>query len=168
MIELEWENAKRFDEMLERINQRVRDTTPLMAGIAAELAHQTELNFEAEGRPAWLGLKTGRDGKILQDSGQLAASISTDHGQDFAQIGSNKVYAAIHQLGGKTKPHVIEAKPGKMLHFGGVFRKRVNHPGSNIPARPYLPFLADGSLQVDAEVAVLEVVQDYLRGVIEG
>lgn len=60
-------------------------------------------------------------------------------------------YARIHELGGKTKAHVIEAKKGKALAFGAyvgmgqwglfstmVIRKKVNHPGSVIPKRSYL------------------------------
>lgn len=51
-------------------------------------------------------------------------------------------YAAIHEFGGQTKPHVIEAKNGKALAFtfGGkqAFFKRVNHPGSKIPERSFL------------------------------
>lgn len=55
-------------------------------------------------------------------------------------------YAAIQEFGGTTKAHVIEAKNAKALFLGsnfkggpkaGVFFKKVNHPGSVIPARPY-------------------------------
>lgn len=69
-------------------------------------------------------------------------------------VGTNKrtvPYAAIHEFGGRTRPHVIEAKPGKYLAFrstaggflrgnkdGMVFTKRVNHPGSVMPERSYL------------------------------
>lgn len=56
--------------------------------------------------------------------------------------GKDVPYAAIHEYGGQTKPHVIEAKNAKMLHYikngKDVFRKRVNHPGSKMPVRSYM------------------------------
>ena len=54
-------------------------------------------------------------------------------------IGSRLKYAAIHEFGGKTQPHVIRAKNGKALAFRIgqrlVFARQVKHPGSEIPAR---------------------------------
>ena len=40
-------------------------------------------------------------GQILQVSGGagLAGSVQSDHGRDFAEAGTNKVYAATHQFG---------------------------------------------------------------------
>lgn len=58
-------------------------------------------------------------------------------------------YAKIHEEGGVTSPHIIRSKSGKMLRWydksgNPVFARVVNHPGSNIPARPYLnPALND-------------------------
>ena len=53
-------------------------------------------------------------GQILQVSGQLALSVTTQYDDTSAIIGSNKVYAAIHQLGGlagKNKMTTILARP---------------------------------------------------------
>jgi phage gpG-like protein len=54
-------------------------------------------------------------------------------------------YAGIHEFGGRTKAHIIEAKNGKALRFasaaaggGFVFARRVNHPGSQMPERSFL------------------------------
>jgi phage gpG-like protein len=59
-----------------------------------------------------------------------------------AAIGTNVEYAAIHEFGGQTKAHVIEALNAKVLAFekGGVtvFATRVNHPGSRMPQRSFL------------------------------
>jgi phage gpG-like protein len=59
--------------------------------------------------------------------------------------GSDRPYAAIHQLGGQTKPHTITAAPGSALHWPGAAHpvKKVNHPGSKIPARPFFPFVGN-------------------------
>lgn len=58
-----------------------------------------------------------------------------------AQSGDVK-YGGIHEFGGRTPAHVIEAKKASVLAFmmGGkqVFAKRVNHPGSQMPERSYM------------------------------
>ena len=58
-----------------------------------------------------------------------------------AQSGDVK-YGGIHEFGGRTPAHVIEAKKAAALHFvmGGkdVFAKRVNHPGSQMPERSFM------------------------------
>lgn len=88
-------------------------------------------------------------------SGALLNSVSASKkvyrdGNDYVvgEIGTQGVpYARIHEFGGKTAPHVIVPRVRKALSFimGGnkVVVKSVNHPGSTIPARPYLrPALA--------------------------
>ena len=132
---------------LDRLAATAHNMSPVMRVIAQELARQTEKNFAAEGRPKWLGIKPrkGREGgHILQDTGQLAASITTSHDAGSATVGSNKVYAAIHQLGGKTgRGHKV-----------------------NMPARPFLPIDAQGQLQPEAEGNILGLVNDYLSRII--
>ena len=79
--------------------------------------------------------------KILQGLGMrggLLGSINVQTDGDSVAIGTNKLYAAIHQFGGKTAPHVIRPKNKKALKFGNTIVKSVNHPGSDIPARPFL------------------------------
>lgn len=155
--------------VLDRLARAGQNMSPAMRAISSELARQTEKNFAAEGRPKWLGIRPrkGREGgRILQDSGQLAASITASSDAISATVGSNKVYAAIHQLGGKTRPHVIRPRNKKALAFGGHVVKQVNHPGSNIPARPFLPVDARGNLQPEARESVLDVVNLYLSNVI--
>lgn len=60
----------------------------------------------------------------------------------WAGIGTNVVYAKIHEFGGVTRPHLILPRWKKALHFvkdgKDVFVRKVEHPGSVIPARPYI------------------------------
>jgi len=115
-----------------------------------------EENFEKEGNrdnlKAWPRLsksrirqrvEEGKLGKILQVSGRLASSITSKVTNRDAIVGTNVKYAAAHEFGVTTKPHVIKAKRKKSLRFLGsngkaVFRKKVNHPGSKIPQRSFL------------------------------
>ncbi len=46
-------NNQRLQQTLSQIEDAIGDLTPLMQAIAAELASQTEENFEHEGRPEW-------------------------------------------------------------------------------------------------------------------
>ena len=115
----------------QEVNKRLLDLAtkgenlrPLMKNIAGVFAYSTEENFKEEGRPKWTDLaestkkqrkKIGHyPGQILQVTGQLASSISTYYDVNYAIIGSNLDYAAIHQLGGQTgkgKKTTIPARP---------------------------------------------------------
>ncbi len=94
------------------------------------------------------GLKV-RTGALLNSVGASKKITTGESGEVIGQIGSEGVpYAKIHEFGGTTKPHVIMARNAKALAFingsgDQVFARFVNHPGSVIPARPYLrPALA--------------------------
>jgi phage virion morphogenesis protein len=133
---------------LRRAAAEMGNTRPLMRSVAGIMLRAVEDNFEQEGRPKWKDLlpstKLGRykegtwPGKILQRSGSLAASIQQAFDSNSAIVGTNKAYGAIHQFGGKTEPHVIKARNKRALSFAGIVVTSVNHPGSDIPARPYL------------------------------
>lgn len=131
--------------------------------VQARVGNQLQKQRGIHKTGAWsikVGQRAARSLKILQASGRLASSITPSHGATSAAVGTNLVYAAIHQFGGQTRPHVIQAKNAKALHFGGIFAKRVNHPGSKIPARPFLAITdADGE-------SIQEAMVTYLRGVI--
>lgn len=155
MFEIKIE-SQAVNRALGQIAQGAQDASPLMRSISTEFMDQTEANFEAEGRPKWLGLKPATieertrrgtwPGKIMQVSGQLAASYTTDHDGTSATIGSNKVQAAIQNLGG-------DAGRGHKSH---------------IEPRPQLPIDAQGNLQPEAEEAVLLLANNYLAGLIQG
>jgi hypothetical protein len=70
-------------------------------------------------------------------------------------------YAGILERGGVTRAHTILPRTASVLAFEGpaglVFAKRVNHPGSVIPARPYVG-LALSQLRSDFRDGIREVV----------
>jgi len=147
-------------QALRDLASSVEDRRELMADLVGIMHGAVEDNFAAQGRPKWVDLhggtiasrtKTGHwPGQILQRSGQLAASVVPHSDNDQAVVGTNKVYAAIHQFGGTTKPHIIKPKFKRALAFGGVVVRQVKHPGSKIPARPFLSITPeDGQEMVD-------------------
>lgn len=147
-------NSEALHATLRRIEWAVGDLTPLMRSIAAELASQTEENFDSEGRPDWADLSTTTTerraksgnwpGQILQISaGGLAASITSHSDDSSALVGSNKPYAA-------------------MMQFGGD-KADFPHLWGDIPGRPFLPMDTEGQLQPEAEEAILELAVKRLE-----
>lgn len=81
-----------------------------------------------------------RSGRLLASiKAQMRESSTTIYGRVFSE---GVPYAAIHEYGGRTAPHVIYPRNARALHFfvGGseVFAAKVNHPGSKMPKRSYL------------------------------
>lgn len=180
---------------LEKVVVGTRSPRPLMRAFAGTLAAETEKNFAAQGRPAWLGLaprtlkRRGAGARMLQDSGQLAGSISSTYGSDFARIGTNKPYGAIQHFGGTVSKSAYSSwarlrqdGKGQLLRQGAEGRKArlavfakaghrrvktvrytVGAHTITIPARPYLPADRDGRLQEAARPALEADVQDFLR-----
>ncbi len=144
-IEIKLDNKAVNAKLLE-LAKRGENLRPLMKNIAGIFASSTEENFKEEGRPdKWTDLaditkekrrkKDKWPGQILQVEGQLAASVNTEYDDESVVIGSNKDYAAIHQLGGKAGRN-----------------KKVK-----IPARPYLQ-LTDEDFD-----EILDATENFLK-----
>ena len=99
--------------------------------------------------PAYAEIKRGPG--ILRASGLLMRSITYRAAAAEVAVGSNRIYAAVHQFGATIRP--VRAK-------ALVFRlgSRVVRAGSvTIPARPYLGFGPKD------QAAVLEVVEEAVE-----
>jgi phage virion morphogenesis protein len=77
-------------------------------------------------------------GKTLIDRGILKNSLHPHHTRDSAEVGTNIVYAAVHQ-------------------FGSDFSIRSNRRRVTLPARPYLGFSLDLVNEIE------ETLLDLLR-----
>lgn len=179
-------NVKAASAMLAKAKGGLRDGSSMYERIAGMLEAETEENFASQGRPDWVPLSESTKAErqkrnhgsslmmILQDRGILAASVSADHGANFAFIGAGgaaKDYAAAQQFGAdiavparSTKTRLRTNQKGELLRQGAtgtkknlaVFakdsHKRVRESWSevgafaiHIPARPYLPFFGSGA-----------------------
>lgn len=141
------------DEILGAFNEllaRSQDLSPVMQSIEGVLADATERAFDEESSPdhdPWADLteftkgqrkdKGYWPGQILQRSGRLAASIETDSDDLTASIGTNVVYAAIQQFGGKTS-----------------LKSMI--PNKEIVARPFI------GLGPEDEDDILDTIRDFL------
>ena len=161
------------EQGLTQLSQRLTHRGPLMRKLAGIMHNAVDENFEAEGRPKWLGIKH-RQGRVLRDSGALQNSISERADDDTAEVGTNLVYAAIHQFGGEIK----RAARSQQAYFhqrknGSVGNRFVKKSRSNfsqwvtigsgvvnMPARPYL------SLTHEDEAEIVDTVNQYLSEVL--
>lgn len=130
-------------------------------------AVQAALRAKAEALAEALRLHVVQDklsGQILQTrSGALrnaiAAEASSDGGRLLIRLFArgDVRYAAIQEYGGRTPAHDIVPDKAKALAFviGGrtAFARIVHHPGSTIPARPFMaPALAEMKPQILSEL----------------
>ena len=126
---------KEVKALFQRLLEKMQDLTPAMKVIGQIIRTSVVKNFEAGGRPhRWKPSKRAmvEGGRTMVDTGRLMKYITSRAYRDRAEVGTNVIYAAIHQFGGD-----IEASRSKYLKFriGGRWaqKKKVR-----IPARPFL------------------------------
>lgn len=137
MIEVRIDNISEIQNQLKRLEDGVENRYLLMRRLSETMHTAVKLNFRYAGRPKWLGLKY-RAGKPLTDTGRLKDSFSTMYDNDTALVGTNIIYAAIHNFGGQA----------------GRNRK------VRIPQREFL------TLTDDDKQALMDDVQDYFSDLI--
>jgi phage virion morphogenesis protein len=158
-FELTLEGEEDFRNRLNKMLGRVQDLKPAMRDIARHGESQTRRRFQTETAPdgtpwkeSWR--KQEKGGKTLTKDGHLRKSIASNYGDDFAEWGANREYAAIHQFGGKITPK----NPGGYLQFrtpGGGFARLKS---VTIPARPFLPSSLD---ELDTDT-IIELVTSHI------
>lgn len=145
MIEIAVTGPDEVVALVARIRDRMGEHGPLLDGIGATLVGNIHLGFHDSKSPhgeAWLPLKY-RQGKPLLDTGRLRNSIHhTVTGPSDVQVGTDVIYAAIHNFGGQA----------------GRNRK------VTIPARPFFPTRNGGvDLPNDWVLDILEVVKAHIE-----
>lgn len=159
---------------LRRLYKNAANKKSLHSAIGLALTSLAKRSFnDATKRPKAWPAKTDGTPARLRKSGTLAKSIRmVSVSARGVTLGSDRRYAAIHQLGGRTKPFTIRPKNKAALKFsiGGrvIFAKKVKHPGSKIPARPYLPFDKNGRPTPLAQKSIREIVARRLGRGLKG
>lgn len=157
------DGADAIRERLREISSRVSNMSPILKAIGDRIVEQTERRFEAGG-PApdgspWQPPKSPNPKRIrtLTVTGHLRDNIRSQlMGNNAVMVGTDKEYAAIHQVGGRTAAHVIMPRRKKALKTPYGLFKKVNHPGSVIPARPFLGVSEANSTEI------LGMINDYI------
>lgn len=124
----------------DKLLARIEGITPRMLLRVSKAVRKVTLMVEAR----TLQKLSGQVLKVR--TGRLRRSINskiTDSPTGSAgTVGTNVSYARIHEFGGTTRAHLIQAKNKRALSFamGGhnIVRKSVMHPGSHIPERSFL------------------------------
>lgn len=155
-------DKRNFEHLVKQMHDNAIDPKPVLAAIGNLAVKSITKNFIDGGRPnAWAKSKKTK-GKTMIGTGFLYTHIHYTVDNEGTTIATPPTkYAAILHFGGKTRPHEIRAKKRKALHFLGIFRKKVNHPGSDIPARPYM-ILQDEDIQAMEKMMVLHITGNTL------
>lgn len=101
------------------------------AEVASDMERQTQSRFESGVSPdgkSWKpSVRALREGGVtLVDTAHLKQSITSRFGGGFAEVGTNVVYAAIHQLGGKAGRGGSAAMPSRpYLGFGRTDKNNI-------------------------------------------
>lgn len=144
---------------LDRHSKVASDMWRTMDAIGAYIVSSTQRRFDQQTGPdgqKWIPSIRARleGGVTLQQSGQLKASLAWIAHRDSVEVGTGKIYGAIHQLGG-----VIHAKNVRNLRFL-IAGHWVTKPSVAIPARPYLGIDQRDQKEIEAiVVADLEAAQ---------
>lgn len=114
-IELNQNDLKTIQSRLNTLSHLTDNLRPGLNEIGDYLVSETTQRFRDSKSPQgenWKNVKRG--GKPLVDHGHLRDSIHYQATNDSVEIGSNLVYAAIHQLGGQAgrgRKVTIAARP---------------------------------------------------------
>jgi phage virion morphogenesis protein len=136
---------------------RAEHPKDLFDEIGASLVVSTQRRFEAgvgpDGSPWPPSIRAlAEGGRTLVDSGRLMQSLTHVPSDAGVEVGTNVLYAAIHQFGGTVRPVKAAALHFKLLGQD-IFVDHVT-----IPARPFL------GLDADDEREILAIAADYLAG----
>jgi phage virion morphogenesis protein len=130
-IKLTVNNFHIISNYMNQIKRKNKNIDPMLNDIGRYLVSETLIRFEKSEGPdgrKWKAIK--RQGQILVDTGHLRESITYNIENNSLEIGSNLIYSAIHQLGGRTG------------------RKHL----SKIPARPYLGVNTNNRLEIQHKI----------------
>lgn len=142
-----------------RLGWLMDNTTPIMSAIGTALVASTHMRFATQTDPdgqAWSALNPAyavakRNSRILTESGRLRDSVNSKAGSDQVRVGTNVIYAAIHQFGGTIKP--VSATH---LYFR-IGNRLVKADSVTLPARPFL------GISVEDEAEIAEIVFGFLE-----
>lgn len=171
--------------VLNAVGRRAGDMTDVMTAIGDALVRSTHVRMEREQAPdgtAWQKSRRAAEtgGRTLYKIGHLYQSITSQAGPDSVAVGSDVVYAAIHQFGGDVQ-HAARVqtiyrrladmqaeRPAPFVKRGRatfVSNHQVAAHTVTMPARPYLGVSADDQAEILAVVedAFLLAMQDAGR-----
>jgi len=150
-------NDAQVAALFARLTSVGADRKPALEAIGHYVREEASLAFASSASPygaPWLPLKM-RQGQPLLDTGRLRNSLTYRVQGDTVEVGTNVLYAGVHQSG-----MTIRAKNAPWLVFktptGFAKVKEVT-----IPARPFLP-TAEQGLPAEWEAGILDVLEQHV------
>ncbi|MBD3814098.1 MAG: phage virion morphogenesis protein, partial [Betaproteobacteria bacterium] len=163
-IRITSKGGQEIERRLARFVAANEDIDPLLSGFGLYLESSTIERFEFERAPdgsRWkpsIRAKTEGGKTLYKSPGGLRDSITHLVHSRSVEVGTNKIYAGVHQHGA-----TIRAKNGGYLAFrlpGGLGFRKVKEV--EIPARPFL------GLSGEDETELLALTEDYEREALGG
>lgn len=156
---LQW---NKLDKALLKMAKEVNQTTELMENIGVMLHRNTQKRFEKEEDPTGKKWKKSKralleGGQTLNNSGNLKKNISYIVKKNTVHVGTNVVYARIHQFGGIIKP-----KSKKRLTFKTSNNTFSSTKEVTIPDRPFIGISKDD--QDEAWHLIVEHLKNSFTG----
>jgi len=138
-----------------------KDLSKPMLSISARLKNDVLRNFRESGwfPEKWKQSSAAADGrKTLINTANLRNSFHAASGSDYASVGTDCLYAPVHQFGA-----LISAKTSRGLRFriGGHW---ITKHQVKIPARPMLPIDGSGHLHPDTDRAISQLLLKHIMG----
>lgn len=169
-------NDLEVQSALAKLTQQLKNNGPVLNAIGGDVLKRVQMNFRNSQSPegvSWKALKS-RNGKPLLDTTRLRNSITYQVEGDNVSVGTNVVYAAVHQFG-----YTFDrAARSQHAYFnqaadGSISRRFVKKHKSNfaqrvtigahsvtIPARPFLP---TNDLPPLWQASILKIIQTHLQ-----
>ncbi|MGR3479362.1 phage virion morphogenesis protein [Salipiger marinus] len=152
------EGARDLTELMDQIGsvlvngavERIGQTNVAPSGTPWPKSLRAQLGGGEDGEPG-----AGNAGPTLHDTGQLMRSITELPAPTQVTVGSNMIYAGVHQTGATIRP-----KTKKALSFTLANGDAVTVGSVTIPARPYLGISEEES--ADIEELSLQYFADLL------
>ena len=181
-------NDKAFRRALGRLKANAENLRPALKSIGEAMLRSTDDRFKNQVSPdglpwtplsrPWRAYKERKHYilKILQMRGRLRSSIVYQVGDDELAVGTNVIYAAIHQLGGEIRKGArkqtlafkgSEKKPGQFMSHQAAGRRKtavtirfanIGEHTVKMPARPFLGFSERDKR------AALAIIREHLAG----
>ncbi len=165
---------------LQALQTRMQNMEPALRAVGEALQERVKQRFAsstapdgspwAENSPATLELfARGLSSSHFSKKGGKKTGVL--NGKGFMAIGNKKplightkrLMKEIHYEASENALTLTAAMPyAAMQHFGGTTGTRSWIPGKSIPARPFMPIQADGSLYPAEKKLVLDVLSDFV------
>ena len=165
-MDIKWTGLDKLVQDIVKLGGSIKQLPVHLKKAVPFLEGSVKRNIDEGGRPTKFKPKADGSPATLKKTSLLVAGINGRVEGNTIVISSPRVQSSILHFGGKTKPHVILPRRKKALAFQmagkSVFAKRVNHPGSVFPARPYMLVI-----NKDMDTAAKIIAESIAKGAIK-